>query len=105
MEWMRDVIERQRNVVFPDTAKNEARFWRNLYMGRTGLSGIQIAGLVIIAGALLLVVFIIPAVRFTRGLSLLDRVALLSLDWLVPVLILAAFLAVFRLVNREKTGR
>ena len=29
-EWMQDVATRQRNVVFPDTVQNEARFWRNL---------------------------------------------------------------------------
>jgi hypothetical protein len=26
---MQDVATRQRNVVFPDTVQNEARFWRN----------------------------------------------------------------------------
>ena len=29
-QWLRDVRSRQRNVVFPDTVQNEARFWRNL---------------------------------------------------------------------------
>jgi hypothetical protein len=29
-QWMRDLENRQRNVVFPDTVQNEARFWRNL---------------------------------------------------------------------------
>jgi len=29
-EWERDIASRQRNVVFPDTVQNEARFWRNL---------------------------------------------------------------------------
>jgi hypothetical protein len=28
--WLQDVEARQRNVVFPDTVQNEARFWRNL---------------------------------------------------------------------------
>ena len=28
--FLRDVDARQRNVIFPDTAQNEARFWRNL---------------------------------------------------------------------------
>jgi hypothetical protein len=28
-EWARDIEARQRNVVFPDTVQNEARFWRN----------------------------------------------------------------------------
>jgi hypothetical protein len=29
-EWQHDIENRQRNVVFPDTALNEARFWRNV---------------------------------------------------------------------------
>jgi hypothetical protein len=29
-EWAQDIEARQRNVVFPDTVQNEARFWRNL---------------------------------------------------------------------------
>jgi len=28
--WLQDLEARQRNVVFPDTVQNEARFWRNL---------------------------------------------------------------------------
>lgn len=29
-EFLRDVDDRQRNIIFPDTVQNEARFWRNL---------------------------------------------------------------------------
>jgi hypothetical protein len=29
-EWARDIEARQRNLVFPDTVQNEARFWRNV---------------------------------------------------------------------------
>jgi hypothetical protein len=29
-EWQQDIENRQRNVVFPDTVLNEARFWRNV---------------------------------------------------------------------------
>lgn len=29
-QWLQDIEARQRNVVFPDTVQNEARFWRNL---------------------------------------------------------------------------
>ena len=28
--WMRDIEERQRNIVFPDTLHNQTRFWRNI---------------------------------------------------------------------------
>ena len=29
-EWLQDINERQRNLVFPDTLQNETRFWRNI---------------------------------------------------------------------------
>ena len=29
-QWLQDVEARQRNTVFPDTVKNEVRFWQNL---------------------------------------------------------------------------
>ena len=29
-QWLQDVEARQRNLVFPNTVQNEARFWRNL---------------------------------------------------------------------------
>jgi hypothetical protein len=29
-EWQREIENRQPNVVFPDTVKNEARFWKNV---------------------------------------------------------------------------
>jgi hypothetical protein len=29
-EWERELRARQRNVVFPDTVRNEGTFWRNL---------------------------------------------------------------------------
>jgi hypothetical protein len=28
--WQQDIEDRQKNIVFPDTVQNEARFWRNL---------------------------------------------------------------------------
>ena len=56
-EWLRDVYDRQRNTVFPDTAANEARFWRNLFNRTRTLSGIQVAGvLVLVAWVIALVV-------------------------------------------------
>lgn len=31
VEWEQDIINRQRNIVFPDTVLNEGRFYRNLF--------------------------------------------------------------------------
>jgi hypothetical protein len=33
-DWERDVINRQRNIVFPDTILNEGRFYRNIASGK-----------------------------------------------------------------------
>ena len=33
-DWERDVINRQRNIVFPDTNLNEGRFYRNIVSGK-----------------------------------------------------------------------
>jgi hypothetical protein len=46
-EWMRDVAASQRNIVFPDTVANEARFWRNL--GSRPLTAVQKVGLGLLA--------------------------------------------------------
>src|SRR5438034_3575491 len=51
---MRDVEMRQRNIVFPDTAANEARFWANIISGKSRFSQTQVVGIAIIALALLL---------------------------------------------------
>lgn len=51
-EFLRDVEARQRNIVFPDTASNEARFWRNVISGKTRLSTVQVVGIVLVCGIL-----------------------------------------------------
>jgi len=33
-QWRRDVQDRQRNVVFPQTLANETRLWRNILNGK-----------------------------------------------------------------------
>jgi len=45
-ESMRDLEARQRNYVFPSTARNMARFWRGLY--RQKLNRLQTAGFVVL---------------------------------------------------------
>ena len=37
-DWERDVINRQRNIVFPDTNLNEGRFYRNIVSGKAVFS-------------------------------------------------------------------
>jgi hypothetical protein len=47
-EWERDIRNRQRNIVFPDTVLNEARFFRNVVSGRAVWNPIQRIGVLLI---------------------------------------------------------
>lgn len=47
-EWERDIRNRQRNIVFPDTVLNEARFFRNVVSGRAVWKPIQRLGVLLI---------------------------------------------------------
>jgi hypothetical protein len=48
-DWERDVANRQRNIVFPDTNLNEGRFYRNIASGKAVFSRRQKASLLLIA--------------------------------------------------------
>ena len=56
-EWQRDIDLRQRNVVFPDTAANETRFWRNIISGQQKLGITQVIGIILIYLTLAVVVY------------------------------------------------
>ena len=47
-DWLRDLDARQRNVIFPDPAQNEGRFWRNLWAGKDSLNLAQWVGLIVL---------------------------------------------------------
>jgi hypothetical protein len=47
-EWERDVINRQRNIVFPDTNLNEGRFYRNIASGKAVFSRGQKVSLLVL---------------------------------------------------------
>jgi hypothetical protein len=47
-DWERDVVNRQRNIVFPDTNLNEGRYYRNIASGRAVFSAGQKVSLLII---------------------------------------------------------
>lgn len=47
-EWERDVLNRQRNIVFPDTNLNEGRYYRNIASGKAIFSVGQKVSLLII---------------------------------------------------------
>jgi hypothetical protein len=47
-DWERDVLNRQRNIVFPDTNLNEGRYYRNIASGKAIFSVGQKVSLLII---------------------------------------------------------
>ena len=54
-DWERDVINRQRNIVFPDTNLNEGRFYRNIFSSKSQLNATQRIGILLLAGTLFFV--------------------------------------------------
>ena len=53
-DWERDILNRQRNIVFPDTMLNQVRFYRHIIRYRTSLNPVQRIG-VLLMGAFALV--------------------------------------------------
>src|SRR5215831_17034289 len=96
-DWERDVINRQRNIVFPDTNLNEGRFYRNLASGKAVFSLGQKVSLLLIV-AYFLVVYVVD---FAGRISLLIAPrshfpgwevwpSMISLIWLLFWIFLAA---------------
>lgn len=65
-DWERDVINRQRNIVFPDTNLNEGRFYRNIASGKAVFSRGQKVSLLLILAFFI----VVNAVDFAGRISL-----------------------------------
>jgi hypothetical protein len=76
-QWMQDIDNRQRNVVFPDTVQNEARFWRNL--GSTPWKTSTKIGVALLAVWVGIWITFIAAAALRKGLALF--VGALLLIW------------------------
>ena len=48
--WERDVLNRQRNIVFPDTVMNEGRYYRNIASGKAVYTLGQKISLLVVVG-------------------------------------------------------
>ncbi len=106
-EWLRDVDARQRNIVFPDTVQNEARFWRNLYRGKQFLTVPQVIGLL-----LLLILFAGPPIAITVGMwretqgVWWQKIIALYGGWLLFVGVIGGFLMIFaRYARHRRQGK
>jgi hypothetical protein len=101
-EWLRDIEERQRNVVFPDTVNNEARFWRNIIEGKQRLTVVQRVGIGIFVLSVGTLVFLITFPRNDPLSPVFSWSKLLTggLNWLVGFGVIGIFLLIFRLSQR-----
>src|SRR6266849_6658114 len=52
--WEQDLRNRQRNIVFPDTVLNEARFYRHMFASKASFTLLQRFGIVLLAFQFLL---------------------------------------------------
>jgi hypothetical protein len=102
-EWLRDVYDRQRNTIFPDTAFNEGRFWRNLFKGGQPLGGIQVAGILVLV---VWVVALVVGISIEKnGSSFWENISIAFVRWLLAIGLLAGFLMVFGLARRWERRR
>jgi|ERR1017187_1904225 glucan phosphoethanolaminetransferase (alkaline phosphatase superfamily) len=101
-EWLRDVDARQRNVVFPDTAANEARFWRNLYEGKQPLTTTKIVFLVVFA---IIVLVLLIALPFSWGNEIYNSLTTRIVSATLEVVFALCFLGCFLLLVKWGTQR
>lgn len=90
-DWERDVVNRQRNIVFPDTNLNLGRFYRNVASGKAVFSVGQKVSLLLVLAFFI----VVHAVDFASTAAVLfseDRASdrawslepsLISLVWLI----------------------
>lgn len=102
-EWLQDIEARQRNIVFPDTANNEARFWRNIMEGRQRLTTVQKVGVGLFG---LLAMGLFCLMTFSRNYPLSPDFSWTkfegaAIDWAVAFGILGGFILVFRFTQKS----
>jgi hypothetical protein len=81
-QWLQDVRDRQKNVVFPQTLANEARLWRNI--------GTRTPTLMTWVGLTILAIFVLGFMAFFFIVS-----AQAGLAWVVVLATLLVFGPIF----------
>jgi hypothetical protein len=104
-EWRQDVDARQRNIVFPDTAANEARFWRNLIASKGHLTVAQWVGLGLVGFTLALVALLPVFWSHKIYGSWVRGVESEAINWLLGAAFLAVFLLALTWATRRKRSR
>jgi hypothetical protein len=99
-EFQRQIEMRQRNIVYPDTLRNEIRGWRNLIISKEPLSVLQVLAILLLYSSTLSLLFIMGYASFeqfhsTSG-SFVNRIVTGFGPWVV---VLAFIGAVFLLLR------
>jgi hypothetical protein len=108
-EWEQDIVNRQRNIVFPDTMLNEGRFYRNLASAKR-LSpaqkiGCAVMSLVIIAGGAGLALQTLDAIMHSHGLIVFVYLGVLAVSTLIVFFGCMAFYYCFVIPSTRKHHR
>ena len=106
-EWQQDISARQRNIVFPDTAQNEGRLWRNLANGKQKLTIVEAIAAGLIFLTLVGFAWREAVRRFTFGTSgsTSDRLLATATSLVSSVAIPLGLLAILFLVLRWRVRR
>ena len=109
-EFQRDIEMRQRNVVFPDTLRNETRGWRNLITSKEPLSVMRVIALLLFYLLSLSCLFWIGYAAFeqfqdsdTSG-SGLSRVVSVFGPWVIILMLFGAVFLLLRWRIRKALG-
>lgn len=103
-EWLKDVDARQRNVVFPETAANEARFWRNAISGQNRLGLVQIMGITLMCitlGASIYAFFSTELRASSTDGTMWDRIGSVFGIRLIVLGVIGGFLLLAPLISRR----
>jgi hypothetical protein len=97
-EWQQDINARQRSIVFPDTAQNEARLWRNLASGKQKLTTVQVIGIALIVLTIVSIEWreVVRTFRFGTSGPTFDRLLTVFLNLAIPLGLFGFFLLVLR---------
>ncbi len=105
-ELLRDVSERQRSIVFPDTVQNEPRFWSNVISGKHPLKLFQVVGLLILVVALIVTEIVAMKNEWWAhsrlGESAFSNVLRVWGGQFIALFVFAVFLALIALTGRKR---
>jgi hypothetical protein len=96
---LQEVSASQRNVVFPDTLRNEVGGWRALITGERRLTWVHIVGIALLylaMGTVLWSVLWWKVHDLARTDPISDRLVLIFGDWVVLFLIFGALFLILR---------